>query len=58
MQSKTNMGTLSKLLVLHNTTKSEGGLMAIICILENDVPHRSNFNHNISGPMCGIIMVY
>jgi hypothetical protein len=52
------MGTLSKLLVLHSTAKWEGGLMAIIRILENDVPRRSNFNHNISGPMCGIIMVY
>jgi hypothetical protein len=52
------MGTLNQLLVLHSTTKWEGVLMAIICILENNVPHRSNFNHNISGPMCGIIMVY
>jgi hypothetical protein len=53
------MGTLSKLLVLHSTTKWEGDLMAITCILNNDVPRRSNFNHNISGPLRGIInMVY
>jgi hypothetical protein len=56
--SKAHMGTLSKLGVLCSTTRLEGGIMGLICILENNVLSRLSINQGISGTPYGVILYY
>jgi hypothetical protein len=51
------MGTLSKLGVLCSTTRLEGGIMVLICILENNVLSRLSINQGISGIPYGVIII-
>jgi hypothetical protein len=55
--SKAHMATLSKLGVLCSTTKLEGGIMILICILENNVLNRLSINQGISGTPYGVIII-
>lgn len=55
--SKAHMGTLNKLGVLCCTTRLEGGIMVLICILEHNVLSRLSMNQGISGIPYGVIII-